>query len=53
MDARLLVSDTQGQTHEVSLAKDPVRLGGAAGDQIRLRNGPIEWQLLVFAVQRK
>ena len=39
MDARLLVSDTQGQTHEVLLAKDLVRLGGAAGDQIRIGAG--------------
>ena len=39
MDARLLVSDTQGQTHEVLLAKDLVRLGGAASDQIRIGAG--------------
>lgn len=39
MDARLLVSDPQGQTHEVSLERGHVRLGGGAADQIRMGAG--------------
>lgn len=39
MDSRLLVSDSQGQTREVPLERDHVRLGGGAGDQIRMGAG--------------
>ncbi len=39
MDARLTVRDTQGQTSEVPLERDHVRLGGGAADQIRMGAG--------------
>lgn len=39
MDARLLVTDSQGQTTEFSLNRETVRLGGGPSDQIRIGAG--------------
>jgi ABC-type multidrug transport system ATPase subunit len=39
MDSRLIVSDSQGQSREVALERDHVRLGGGPADQIRMGAG--------------
>ncbi len=39
MDARLTVSDTHGQAHEVALDRENVRLGGGPDDTIRMGVG--------------
>ncbi len=39
MDARLLISDSQGQATEVPLDRENVRLGGGADDTIRMGAG--------------